>query len=56
MREEVKQMERAVPQRRMMIALVALIAAIATAPMTGVTGSTHGSNGHAAMPWCPPAC
>jgi hypothetical protein len=53
MREEVKQMERAVPQRRLVIALIALIAAIAVAP---VTSSTHGPNGQVRMPWCPPAC
>jgi hypothetical protein len=56
MREEVKKMERAVPQRRVLIALVALIAAIAATPVTGVTSPTHGSDGQVRMPWCPPAC
>lgn len=46
-------MERAVPQRRILIALVALIMAIAAAP---VTGATHGPNGQVRMPWCPPSC
>jgi hypothetical protein len=54
MREEVKQMERAVPQRRAILALLAIVTAVATTPFAGATHS-------AAKPvkqysWCPPMC
>jgi hypothetical protein len=54
MREEVKQMQRAIPRRRATLALLAVVAAVATMPFAGVTHS-------AAKPmkqysWCPPVC
>ena len=47
-------MQRAIPQRRMTIALLAIVAAVAAAPFAGATHS-------AAKPvkqysWCPPNC
>ena len=56
MREEVTEMQRAIPQRRMTIALLAIVAAVATAPFAGATGSASAS--HAAKHYylCPPVC
>jgi hypothetical protein len=54
MREEVNQMQRAIPRRRATLALLAIVAAVATTPFAGATHS-------AAKPvkqysWCPPLC
>lgn len=54
MREEVTKMQRAIPQRRAVLALLAIVAAVATTPFAGATHV-------AAKPvkqytWCPPAC
>jgi hypothetical protein len=54
MREEVNQMQRAIPRRRAILALLAIVAAVATTPFDGATHST--AKPVKQYSWCPPVC
>jgi hypothetical protein len=47
-------MQRAIPRRRAVLALLAVVAAIASAPDIGVNGAAHSARTQ--YSWCPPAC
>jgi hypothetical protein len=54
MREEVTKMQRAIPQRRAIMALLAIVAAVATTPFAGATHSAAKTMKQ--YSWCPPNC
>ena len=45
-------MQRAIPQRRAILALLAIVAAVATTPFAGATHSVKPVKYY----WCPPIC